>query len=74
MIRFASYIQIPNGINIAGGKGQGNRLSQLNYPQRVIVDDLGQIYVVDFFNDQVMRWCREAIEGTIVIGGNGRGA
>jgi hypothetical protein len=35
----------------------------------MIVDDLGQIYVVDFFNGRVMRWCREATEGNIVIGG-----
>jgi sugar lactone lactonase YvrE len=38
----------------------------------VIVDQLGQIYVADWGNHRVMRWCRGAKEGTIVVGRNGR--
>jgi sugar lactone lactonase YvrE len=29
--------------------------------------------VADVGNDRVMRWCKGAKEGTIVVGGNGRG-
>jgi sugar lactone lactonase YvrE len=39
----------------------------------LIVDQLGQIYVADLGNDQVMRWCKGGKEGTIVVGGNRKG-
>jgi sugar lactone lactonase YvrE len=45
----------------------------LSRPQGVIVDQLGQIYVADDDNHRVMRWCKGAKEGTIVVGGNGKG-
>ncbi|CAF4280841.1 unnamed protein product, partial [Adineta steineri] len=43
------------------------------YNHRVIVDDLGQIYVVDFGSHRVMRWCKEKKEGEIVVGKNRQG-
>ncbi|CAF4376444.1 unnamed protein product [Adineta steineri] len=61
------------GIVVAGGNGKGDSLKQLYYPQGVIVDHLGQIYVADFGNDRVMRWCEGKAEGAIVVGGNGKG-
>ncbi len=48
-------------------------MSQLHDARGVIVDQLGQIYVADFWNHRVMRWCKGAKEGTIVVGGNGVG-
>ncbi len=39
----------------------------------MIVDQLGQIYVADQENNRVMRWCKGDREGTIVVGGNGKG-
>jgi DNA-binding beta-propeller fold protein YncE len=48
-------------------------LTQLSYPYAVIVDQLGQIYVVEYGNNRVIRWCEGEKEGTIVVGGNGRG-
>ncbi|CAF4251542.1 unnamed protein product, partial [Adineta steineri] len=61
------------GTIVAGGNGQGENLNQLFYPRRVIVDDLGQIYVADRKNHRVMRWCEGKDEGEIVVGGNGKG-
>ncbi|CAF1172340.1 unnamed protein product [Adineta steineri] len=61
------------GTIVAGGKGQGENLNQLYYPRGVIVDDLDQIYVADYYNHRVMRWCEGKEEGEIVIGGNGQG-
>jgi tripartite motif-containing protein 2/3/tripartite motif-containing protein 71 len=34
---------------------------------------LGEIYVADSLNHRVMCWCKEAKEGTIIVGGNGKG-
>ncbi|CAF4078687.1 unnamed protein product, partial [Adineta steineri] len=48
-------------------------LNQLSYPTGVIVDDLGQIYVADWGNHRVIRWCEGKEEGEIVVGGNGQG-
>jgi hypothetical protein len=42
------------GMGVAGGNLYGNSLTQMSYPQRVIVDQLGQIYVADQINDRVM--------------------
>jgi sugar lactone lactonase YvrE len=61
------------GIVVAGGQGEGNSLRQLSFPQTVIVDQLGQLYVADSFNHRVMRWRSEAREGSIVVGGNEEG-
>jgi hypothetical protein len=48
-------------------------LKQLSSTRGVIADQLNQIYVVDFENNRVMRWCKGVQEGTIVIyGGNGK--
>ena len=32
------------------------------------------VYVVDQGNDRVMRWLRDAKEGSVIVGGNGRGS
>jgi sugar lactone lactonase YvrE len=62
------------GIIVAGGQGQGNSLKQLSStPRGIIVDHLGNVYVADSGNDRVMRWLKGAEEGTIIVGGNGRG-
>ena len=45
------------GIIVAGGQGHGNSLTQLSCPMGVIIDHLGNVYVADFYNDRIMRWC-----------------
>jgi sugar lactone lactonase YvrE len=61
------------GIVVAGGQGQGNRLTQLCNPYGVIVDHFGHAYVADFRNHRIMRWYLGSKEGSIVVGGNGDG-
>ncbi|CAF4322632.1 unnamed protein product, partial [Adineta steineri] len=58
---------------VAGGNGEGRNLNQLSFPEGVVVDHLGQIYVADFWNDRIMRWCEGKEEGEIVVGRNGLG-
>ncbi|CAF5162031.1 unnamed protein product, partial [Rotaria sp. Silwood1] len=58
---------------VAGGQGQGNDLTQLSYPGGVVVDQLGTVYVADWGNDRIMRWPKEATQGSVIVGGNGSG-
>ncbi|CAF1278660.1 unnamed protein product [Adineta steineri] len=62
------------GIVVAGGNEQGNKLNQLNRPTFIFVDKDRFIYVPDFNNHRVMKWKKGAKEGTTVAGGNGKGA
>ncbi|CAF5120431.1 unnamed protein product [Rotaria sp. Silwood1] len=62
------------GIVVAGGQGQGNSLTQLHWPEGIVVDQLGTVYVADNGNHRIMRWPKGATQGNIIVGGNGRGA
>jgi sugar lactone lactonase YvrE len=62
-----------NGIVVAGGNGQGNRLNQLNYPYYVFVDQEHSLYVSDGNNHRVLKWIRGAKEGVVVAGVHGKG-
>ncbi|CAF1522924.1 unnamed protein product, partial [Adineta steineri] len=61
-------------IIVAGGNGKGRNLNQLPYPQGVIIDDLGQIYVAYMRNHRVMRWGEGKEEDEVVVGGNRQGS
>ncbi|CAF3956348.1 unnamed protein product, partial [Adineta steineri] len=60
-------------IVVAGGNGEGDELSQLNYPTFIFVDEDQSVYVSDTFNHRVMKWRKDAKEGTVVAGGNDQG-
>ncbi|CAF1238667.1 unnamed protein product [Adineta ricciae] len=61
------------GIVVAGGKnGRGKNLNQLNCPEGTIVDHDGRIYVADFANHRIMRWCEGDEEGEMIVGGSGK--
>ena len=62
-----------NGIVVAGGNGEGNRLNQLNYPTYLFVDEEQAVYVSDCDNHRVMKWNRGANQGIVVAGGRGHG-
>jgi hypothetical protein len=59
------------GIVLAGGQGQRNSLSHLDYPRGVIVDHQGHLYIDESGNHRIMRWLSESEEDDIVLGGNG---
>ncbi|CAF4746210.1 unnamed protein product, partial [Rotaria sp. Silwood2] len=61
------------GIVVAGGQGKGNGLTQLYYPEGVVVDQLGTAYVADGGNARIMRWPKGATQGNVIVGGNGTG-
>ena len=61
------------GIIVAGGNGQGNKLNQLNCPSYIFVDREETVYVSDRLNHRVMKWLKGASEGIIVAGGQEQG-
>ncbi|CAF3900343.1 unnamed protein product, partial [Rotaria sp. Silwood1] len=50
--------------------GKGNSLTQLDSPQGVVVDQLGTVYVVDCFNERIMRWPKGSTNGNVIAGGS----
>ena len=58
---------------VAGGNGLGNNLNQFNEPAYVFVDKNLSVYVTDYNNHRVMKWMKDAKEGTVVAGGQGQG-
>jgi sugar lactone lactonase YvrE len=60
-------------IRVAGGS-HGNGTDQLAFPNSVIVDQLGTVYVADADNERIVRWPRGATSGSVIAGGRGRGS
>ncbi|CAF1330179.1 unnamed protein product [Rotaria sp. Silwood1] len=61
---------------VADGNEQGreeNGLTQLSYPQGVVVDQLGTVYVADDGNNRIMRWPKGARQESVIVGGHGEG-
>ena len=62
-----------NGVTVAGGKGYGNALNQLNYPCGLDVDDDNQsIIVADYQNHRIVEWKIGASNGKLIAGGRGQ--
>ncbi|CAF1037838.1 unnamed protein product [Adineta steineri] len=61
------------GTVVAGAKGKGNELNQLDFPAFIFVDEEQSVYISDKDNHRVMKWRKDATEGTVVAGGNGQG-
>ncbi|CAF1003920.1 unnamed protein product [Rotaria magnacalcarata] len=59
-----------NGKIVAGGKGGGNRLDQLNYPTDVLIDKQTDSFIIcNRSNRRVVRWSRRTgtAQGEILI-------
>jgi sugar lactone lactonase YvrE len=61
------------GTVVAGGQGEGNGPTQVSYPNGVVVDQLGTVYVAEEQNDRIIRWVKGATQGSVIVGRNGRG-
>ena len=60
-----------NGTVIAGGRGQGNRLNQLDYPTDVLIDkETNSLLIADHGNRRVLRWSRGqgTTQGEVIVG------
>ncbi|CAF5187488.1 unnamed protein product, partial [Rotaria magnacalcarata] len=59
-----------NGLVVAGGKGEGNGLNQLNYPTDVLIDkETDSLIICDRDNRRVVRWSRRSgtTQGEILL-------
>ena len=59
-----------NGKVIAGGRGHGNRLDQLNRPIDVLIDkETNNLFIADRDNRRVLRWSRrqETTQGEVIV-------
>ncbi len=63
-----------NGTIVAGGNGSGSDANQFNRPNDVAVDNSGNVYVCDSWNQRIQKWAPGATAGVTVAGGNGQGA
>ncbi|CAF4978639.1 unnamed protein product, partial [Rotaria socialis] len=44
------------GVTVAGAHGAGSELNELNSPLGLFVDNEGAVYVVDTWNDRIVKW------------------
>ncbi|CAF0769601.1 unnamed protein product [Adineta steineri] len=58
---------------VAGGRGKGDHLSQLDSPTFIFIDEDDSLYISDEQNNRVMKWKKGAKEGIIVTVGNDEG-
>ena len=59
-----------HGKVIAGDRGQGDRLDQLNWPTDVLIDkETNNLFIADQWNRRVLRWSRrqETIQGEVIV-------
>ncbi|CAF4786125.1 unnamed protein product, partial [Rotaria magnacalcarata] len=59
-----------NGQVVAGGKGEGNALNQLNYPTDVLIDkETDSLIICDRWNRRVVQWSRRSgtTQGEVLI-------
>lgn len=68
----ASTRWVQDGVTVAGGKGKGNGLDQLDRPYGICVDDDQNILIADYNNHRIMKWKSGEKNGQLVVDGNGR--
>ncbi len=59
---------------VAGGNGQGADANQLDTPQGLYVDEAGNVYISDTYNNRIQKWAPGTATGETIAGGNGKGS
>ena len=63
-------IGVSIGKVIAGGRGQRNRLDQLNHPTDVLIDkETNSLLIADRYNRRILRWSRrqDTTQGEVIV-------
>ncbi|CAF4645059.1 unnamed protein product, partial [Didymodactylos carnosus] len=53
---------------VAGGRGKGSALNQLNSPAAIYVDSNATVYIADEGNNRIVKWRNDATKGEMVLG------
>ena len=53
------------GLIVAGGNGIGKNANQLENPGKIFVDDTGNIYVADTYNNRIQKWVPGLLAGLL---------
>jgi hypothetical protein len=69
----SGYLFLYELVTVGGHHPEITNLSRLSFPQGLVVDQLGTIYVADRENHRIMRWLKGTTQGSVVVGGNGVG-
>ncbi len=67
------HMEDNNRTVVAGGHERGFGLNQLNGPTYIFVDQHQNLYVSDTWNHRVMKWDKDATEGSVIVEGFPRG-
>ena len=63
------------GVIVAGGNGEGSAANQLDNPRgNLYIDNAGDIYINDTYNNRIQMWAHNATVGVTVAGGNNQGS
>lgn len=68
---FARWNQ--NGETVAGGRGEGKAMNQLERPISLVVDDNETLIIADSWNHRVLKWKIGNENGHVIAGGHGLG-
>ncbi|CAF0897728.1 unnamed protein product [Adineta steineri] len=62
-----------NATTVAAGKGQGQKLNQVNRPHGIFIDKNKNIFIADYLNHRIIEWKYNTKEGQMIAGGNNEG-
>lgn len=53
----------------AGGNGVGSAMNQLNFPEKISVDNSGNLFIADYNNNRIQKWAPNSTSGETIISG-----
>lgn len=53
----------------AGGNGSGSAMNQLNFPEKITVDNSGNLFIADYNNNRIQKWAPNSSSGETIISG-----
>jgi sugar lactone lactonase YvrE len=72
--KYSADTSIHTPLTVAGGNGVGYGSNQLSGPWGISVNNNGDLYVCDRYNDRIQKYVNGIDTAVTVAGGNGRGA
>jgi hypothetical protein len=64
---YSQYSTKGIGVIKAGGNGRGIAMNQLDLPEKIAVDNLGNVFIADYNNNRVQKWSPNSVSGETII-------